>query len=236
MAIHLRGDYSPDLSGLDLAIRLKSDLVHSIAAAPMAQWSHHLARFVAELAGSGLTDKSAVVVLLAEARQELRALAGFAPQRRETEAAELLEVGSVQDWSIGEILARFEQVAANDLQAAAGGSNVSDVVARAVRVIENRYAEPITIAQVAAAVGRTPKHLGTIFRRQTGLTVHKYLTRVRLRHAIGLIRDGEKIEAVSLLVGYRSKKNFYRHFKLHTGITPAGYRTALMSGTRVREL
>jgi AraC-like DNA-binding protein len=236
MAIHLRGDYSPDLSGLDLAIRLKSDLVHSIAAAPMAQWSRHLARFVAELAGSGLTDKSAVVVLLAEARQELRALAGFAPQRRETEAAELLEVGSVQDWSIGEILARFEQVAANDLQAAAGGSNVSDVVARAVRVIENRYAEPITIAQVAAAVGRTPKHLGTMFRRQTGFTVHKYLTRVRLRHAIGLIRDGEKIEAVSLLVGYRSKKNFYRHFKLHTGITPAGYRTALMSGTRVGEL
>src|SRR5947207_13933244 len=109
MAIHLRGDYSPDLSGLDLAIRLKSDLVHNMAAAPMAQWSGHLARFVADLACSGLTDKSAVVVLLAEARQELRALAGLAPQRRDTEGAEFLDAGAVQDWWIGGILARFEE-------------------------------------------------------------------------------------------------------------------------------
>ena len=41
-----------------------------------------------------------------------------------------------------------------------------------------------------------------------------------------LIRAGEKIEAISLLVGYRSKKNFYRHFKEQLGVTPTAYRSA----------
>jgi len=235
MAIHLRGDDSPDLSGLDLAIRLKIDLLHSITTAPAAQWSQHLARFVADLAASGLKDKSAVMVLLTEARHELRALTGLARQGQEQGIAELLDVRSVQDWSVREILARFEAVVGSELEAAASAFNVPDVVARAVQFIENRYAEPITVTQIAAAVGRSPKHLGTMFRLQTGATIHKYLTRVRLRHAIALIRRGEKIEAISLLVGYRSKKNFYRHFKLHMGTTPIAYRTALMNGTGADE-
>jgi transcriptional regulator GlxA family with amidase domain len=34
-----------------------------------------------------------------------------------------------------------------------------------------------------------------------------------------------KVEAVSLLVGYRSKKNFYRQFKRRFGTTPFAHRT-----------
>jgi AraC-like DNA-binding protein len=66
--------------------------------------------------------------------------------------------------------------------------------------------------------------LATLFHHQTGQTVHAFLTQVRVHHAAALIRAGEKIEAVSLLVGYRSKKNFYRHFKEQLGVTPTVYR------------
>lgn len=104
-----------------------------------------------------------------------------------------------------------------------------------MRFIDDHYAEPITVARIAAAVRRSRKHLGTLFRRHTGLTVHEYLVHVRLRHALAFIRDGEKIEAVSRLVGYRSKKNFYRHFKSHMGATPIGYRTALARAAREAE-
>lgn len=53
------------------------------------------------------------------------------------------------------------------------------------------------------------------------------MTQTRVHHAAALIRTGEKIEVVSLLVGYRSKKNFYRHFKERYGVTPLAYRTAV---------
>jgi AraC-like DNA-binding protein len=42
-----------------------------------------------------------------------------------------------------------------------------------------------------------------------------------------LIRAGEKIEIVSLLVGYRSTKTFYRNFNSPIGVTPIAYRVTL---------
>ena len=72
--------------------------------------------------------------------------------------------------------------------------------------------------------GSSRRHLTTCFERDVGQTVHGYLTAVRVRQASLLVLSGEKIEAVSLLVGYRSKKNFYRAFKAHTGMSPVEYR------------
>ena len=39
-----------------------------------------------------------------------------------------------------------------------------------------------------------------------------------------LIKDGMKIDAVALTVGYRSKKNFYRQFRRRFATTPFEYR------------
>jgi len=78
------------------------------------------------------------------------------------------------------------------------------------------------------AAGSSTRQLATVFREELAMTAHDYLTRVRLRRALELIRRGEKIEAVSLLVGYRSKKNFYHHFKRHIGVTPLAYKAALV--------
>ena len=56
------------------------------------------------------------------------------------------------------------------------------------------------------------------------MSVHQYLTQVRLQHAAHLINSGLKIEAAALSVGYQSKKNFYRQFLRHFGVTPEAYR------------
>ncbi len=93
-----------------------------------------------------------------------------------------------------------------------------------VDVIETAYADPITLRTFSARVGRQPAYLGRLFRQETGATVREYLTRVRLDRAAELIREGVKIEAVALLVGYRSKKNFYRQFKRYYGTTPVPFR------------
>jgi two-component system, response regulator YesN len=96
-------------------------------------------------------------------------------------------------------------------------------VHRMIELIEQSYAEPVTLHFLAAALGRQPSYLGAMFRREVGVSVHEWLTRVRLDHAMELIREGVKIEAVALLVGYRSKKNFYGQFKRRFTTTPLAY-------------
>jgi AraC-like DNA-binding protein len=90
--------------------------------------------------------------------------------------------------------------------------------------IDEHFDERLTLPKLAAAVGTTRSHAATTFRNETGVTLHRYLARVRIMNAAELIHKGEKVEAAMLLVGYRSKKNFYRQFKAALGVTPAEYR------------
>jgi AraC-like DNA-binding protein len=93
-----------------------------------------------------------------------------------------------------------------------------------IDVIEKRYADRITLKSISAAVRAKPDAVARVFQSVLGLSVHQYVTRVRLDHAAHFIRSGLKIEAVALSVGYHSKKNFYRQFTRHFGITPETYR------------
>jgi AraC-like DNA-binding protein len=97
-------------------------------------------------------------------------------------------------------------------------------VQRMVDLIERGYAERITVKTLGAALRGRAVQLGRLFQAHLGVSVHEYLTQVRLDHAAHLIRSRMKVEAVSLSVGYRSKKNFYRQFMLHFGVTPETYR------------
>ena len=97
-------------------------------------------------------------------------------------------------------------------------------VQRIVDLIEKAYADRITLGRVSAAFRGKPNSLGPLFQKQIGMSVHQYLTLVRLQHAAHLINSGLKIEAVALSVGYQSKKNFYRQFLRHFGVTPEAYR------------
>jgi two-component system response regulator YesN len=93
-----------------------------------------------------------------------------------------------------------------------------------IEVIDKQYTERITLDSLGVTLNRQAAYLGQIFRREVGMTVHQWVTRVRLQHAAALIRKGVKIEAVSLRVGYRSKKNFYRQFRRHFSMTPHRFR------------
>jgi two-component system, response regulator YesN len=96
-------------------------------------------------------------------------------------------------------------------------------VRQMLEVIEQSYSEPITLDLLASSLDRQASYLGAVFRREQGVSMREWLTRVRLDHAAELIRGGVKIEAVALLVGYRSKKNFYRQFKRRFATTPLAY-------------
>lgn len=101
-----------------------------------------------------------------------------------------------------------------------------DPVQRMLDMIETRSADRLSLRTFAADIGRSEQYLARLFRHHIGTTVREYIARVRLERAMPAIRRGEKVEAVALEVGYRSKKNFYRRFRQRFGITPGAFRRA----------
>ena len=101
------------------------------------------------------------------------------------------------------------------------------IVRRMLDVIERDFAQVVTLRTLSSAVGRQPAYIGRLFRQEVGSTARDYLTRVRLERAASLIREGAKIEAVALSVGYRSKKNFYQQFRKQFGTTPLQFRAGV---------
>ena len=99
------------------------------------------------------------------------------------------------------------------------------LLAAVFEFIEQHYQEPISLADVAAAIGLTPGHLTTIVRRKTGRTVQRWITERRMADARRLLRETDlTVEAVAGTVGYRQTSHFIKHFRRHHALTPANWR------------
>ncbi len=102
---------------------------------------------------------------------------------------------------------------------------LGSAVQKVKEFIRNRYAENLTIAEIAESVYLTPTYVCLLFKQETGLTVNDYLTRVRIDKAKELLRGSEKkLYDVCLSVGYASPSYFSRLFKKLVGCTPSEYR------------
>jgi two-component system response regulator YesN len=99
-----------------------------------------------------------------------------------------------------------------------------DLPAHVMQLIEQRYADQLTTAKIARMMGRSPLVLRHEFSRAMGMSLRDYLTIVRLERAQELLQAREKVEAVALQVGYRSKRQFIRQFKSHVGMIPSDFR------------
>lgn len=92
---------------------------------------------------------------------------------------------------------------------------------RAALVLDANYAANLTLAAVARQIGVSPTDLRVSFRQRFGTSLSDYRRKQRVERAVKLLAAGQtKVETVAALVGYRSKKNFYRAVRSVTGTTP----------------
>lgn len=99
------------------------------------------------------------------------------------------------------------------------------LVRDALAFIEAHCLEPLSLQDVAAAVGRTPSHLANIIRRDTGMTVGDWLREHRMSEARRRLLETEaSIESVASQVGYADVTHFIRTFRRAHGMTPRDFR------------
>lgn len=98
------------------------------------------------------------------------------------------------------------------------------VVNSALEYIHRHYAEKIEVAQLAQLLFTTPSHIARLFKKYMGIGVISYINKIRISRAIEMIENGElSIKEIAEFSGYENLNNFYKHFKAHTGTTPATY-------------
>jgi AraC-like DNA-binding protein len=106
----------------------------------------------------------------------------------------------------------------------------------AAQCIERRAAGPLTLDDVAEAVGLSTFHLMRVFKRSIGVTPHQYLMRVRLLRSIALLRDtAQPVTSIAYEAGWSDLSNFTRTFQRDVGCTPGQYRRGdgkMLNGAR----
>ena len=85
-----------------------------------------------------------------------------------------------------------------------------------------RYREPVRLADVAAAAGLSPFHTCRAFKRETGVSVNRFIHRLRLRAALDLLPDYRRdITRLALDLGYSSHSHFTFAFRREFGVPPS---------------
>ncbi len=96
---------------------------------------------------------------------------------------------------------------------------------RATDFVEQRLAEPIGLADLAASTGLSRMHFAAQFRAATGMRPHDYLVWRRIERAKILLRDcRQPLCGVALDVGFKTQAHFTTVFKRVIGKTPNEWR------------
>ncbi|MBN9759409.1 Transcriptional regulator, AraC family [Pseudonocardia sp. Ae406_Ps2] len=99
------------------------------------------------------------------------------------------------------------------------------LLAAVFAVVEERFAQQLSLREVAAAVGLTPGHLTTVVGRRTGRTVQQWITERRMREARRLLASTDlPVADVGARVGYPDPGYFARRFRAAHGVAAATWR------------
>lgn len=100
-----------------------------------------------------------------------------------------------------------------------------------LRRVEEEYAQPLSVEEMARGCGCSTSHFMRWFRQMTGSTFHAYLNEHRLAAAAErLRRSSDSVLYIAGEVGFENLSNFNRQFKARYGVTPREYRRGGRSG------
>jgi AraC-like DNA-binding protein len=193
------------------SVAFTPDAVPALAAVSPLAWAHHpLLAMFAPGAGHGLVaepDRARWSAWLTELAQELAD-----PRRlgaREVVAGLLTQV----------------LVAAARLAPATAPRAPDPLVERVFNEVEATFHEPVSVGDVAQALGYTPGHLTTVIRERTGRPLLEWITERRMTEVRRMLRETDlPLDVVAARTGLRDATYLVRRFRNRYGITPQRWR------------
>jgi AraC family transcriptional regulator len=98
-------------------------------------------------------------------------------------------------------------------------------VRRALDYIHAHFCEELDLERIAEASETSPFHLARLFRQATGYPVWRYVSRLRVTVAVGLMKDSAlTLTEVATLAGFASYSTFAATFSSERGHSPSYFR------------
>ncbi len=98
-------------------------------------------------------------------------------------------------------------------------------VAAMASFLAAHYADEVTIKDIAAAAKINANYATLLFRRECGMSLWQYLTRLRVTHAeLQLLCTDKTVLSIALESGFGSLARFYAAFHKECGMPPGEYR------------
>ncbi|NMB98191.1 MAG: helix-turn-helix transcriptional regulator [Clostridiaceae bacterium] len=135
----------------------------------------------------------------------------------------LLELIRNKEQLSSTIVYNFEEKVANKINTNEGNSFV---IKQVLQYINSKYAETITLKELAKAGAVSMTHLNKIFKEAFNISPMQYTNNFRLEKAKELMMYSDfNISQISELVGFSSIHYFSRYFKKRENISPSEYRS-----------
>ncbi|MBN9391911.1 MAG: helix-turn-helix domain-containing protein [Chloroflexi bacterium] len=124
---------------------------------------------------------------------------------------------------------KFEEVTDTLKQVASGTTLLSQynsiLVKRTVNYLQDNYARPITLPEIAQAVGTSKNNLSEIFHQEMRISIWQFLNRYRIKQARHLLETSDlSVAAIATMVGFEDPAYFSRVFHSITNQSPKAYR------------
>lgn len=106
-------------------------------------------------------------------------------------------------------------------------SRLSNEILESTFYLEQHYAEPVRLGEVAKRFGFSEGHFSRLFSAQVGVPFSNYLINIRIRHAKELLINTDKsVSEISMDIGFSSADYFSACFSKCENMTPSAFRRA----------
>lgn len=122
---------------------------------------------------------------------------------------------------VGELVEAVCSAVRADAPADRAGGHLG--VRRAREVLADRWAETVTLAELAVHAGLSRERLIRLFHDEHGLPPHAYQLNLRLQHARRLLLDGETPARVAAATGFCDQAHLSRAFRRTFAVPPGRF-------------
>lgn len=101
----------------------------------------------------------------------------------------------------------------------------SQHIKKCIDYIYNNLNTPLTIRQISSHLGLNSSYLSTLFKKETGCSIHTFIQNTRIETAANMLKSTEySYASISNTLCFSSQSHFTKLFREKTGMTPKEYR------------